>query len=406
MLSCGANLERVNITMESIAHHYGIHDLGIHSLSTMISISALGEEGRNVSKVTRVPPLILNMEKLRLITVLVKKVNKEKPEPELLDSMLEDTLAGVKSHKESTRFIGFLIAIAALTRLFGGLWQDEIVAIVNTALLFFLSKMFTKLRINHILTNFIELYIVGMITGLLTWAGFVQNFYVVILANAFFLIPGIPLVNSVRSIICGNELNGLLELFKVILESLSIVAGAAASYFIFSSCIGNLEDAFPPGDYSNLLYDAEIIVLSFLCSFGFGLTFHISWKEIGYAGIGAMLVRTVYILCLYFIPGYRFLIMLLAAFSADVFSESIAKIKHCPATYYLYAFVIPLIPGDLAAYSMFGVVWQNGTLFMENIIPLLESLLGISVGFVLASSIMHYVRKIKLGRMFAHNIKR
>ena len=46
-------------------------------------------------------------------------------------------------------------------------------------------------------------------------------------------IPGVPLVNSMRNILCGNEMNGILELLKVILETLTICFGVFIAYALF-----------------------------------------------------------------------------------------------------------------------------------------------------------------------------
>ncbi|MDD6302730.1 MAG: threonine/serine exporter family protein [Bacillales bacterium] len=406
MLSCGANLERVNLTIESICKHYGITDIGLHSLSVMISLSITDQYGNSASKIVKVPSLSLNMEKLKELSALAKKVAHETPNVKCLDSLLDETLNKVKIHPNYVIYLGYLIAMMALARLFGGSWQDIIVALLNTALLVGLKLLFSKITLNRVITNFFSMFSVGVIAGLLCKVGFVQNFYVVVLTNAFFLIPGIPMINSVRSMICGNEMNGLVELFKVIIESLTIVAGVAASYFLFENHISlTLENAFPPQNLTNIWVSLELMLLSFLASFGFGLTFNINWKEIFYASFGAVLVRLVYILLLIGIPQYSFVVVLVSAFSADLFSEILVLFKKRPATYYLYTFVIPLIPGDLVAYSMFGIVWNNGILFSQNIVECLTSLLGISVGFVLASAVMHYVRKIKIVKEFNKKIK-
>jgi hypothetical protein len=41
------------------------------------------------------------------------------------------------------------------------------------------------------------------------------------------------MVNSVRNILCGNEMNGIIELLKVFLEVITIVAGLYIAYFFF-----------------------------------------------------------------------------------------------------------------------------------------------------------------------------
>ena len=407
MLICGANLERVNIAMETICGHYDVRDLGIHSLSTVITVSGSDAEGNTRSNTLKIPAGTLDMEKLKSLHKLVRRVANENPEPSQLQGMLNEATAGIKMHGLWTMLGAYVVAMLALARLFGGGYQELICVTINTIGLFFLTKALSRLHLNKIITNFFCMLIAGCFAAGMAMLGFVQNYWVVVLTNAFYLIPGIQMVNSVRNLLCGNEMNGIIDMMKTILETIAICAGLAASYFIFGEKVGLLlEDAFPAGDYTNIIYDLELLVLSFFASVGFGLTFNISWKEISYAGLGAVLVRLVYIGLLILMPSHRFLFMMLAAFIASVFSEIMAMIKHTPASYYLYPFVVPLIPGDLFAFTMFGIWWQNSEMFLTNARECIFALMGISVGFVFGSSVMHFVRKSKIRKKYNLSIKK
>ena len=85
----------------------------------------------------------------------------------------------------------------------------------------------------------------------------------------------------------------------------------------------------------------------------------------------------------------------MAAFCAALYSEILALTKKEPSVLYRYPSIIPLIPGDLFCYVAFGIVWQNTSLIQKHGLNLALSLIGISVGFVLCSTIVHYIRKFK-----------
>ena len=51
------------------------------------------------------------------------------------------------------------------------------------------------------------------------------------------MIPGIPLVNAVRNLLCGNEMNGILEILKVLMETVAIVLGLVLSIYLFGGLI-------------------------------------------------------------------------------------------------------------------------------------------------------------------------
>jgi uncharacterized membrane protein YjjB (DUF3815 family) len=67
-----------------------------------------------------------------------------------------------------------------------------------------------------------------------------------------------------------------------------------------------------------------------------------------------------------------------------------------PATVFLYPAIVPLIPGDLFYYTMCGIVLSDRDMFEQNAGECLLALFGISIGFVLSSSILHYIRQIRI----------
>ena len=391
MIVSGANIERV-------CHAYGLHDVTCANLTTRISISAKDEEKTYAHRQTDVPPQAINLERLKKLNNLSFEVVREKPQEETL----YDLLHAVKSNDFPWWFvmIGFVVAMAGLARIFCAGWQEILIVELNTLLLFGLSKLFSKVHINRIITNFISMFLCSLIAMGFHALGFV-NFYIVCITNAFFLIPGIPMVNCARNLLCGNEMNGAIDLLKVLLEVCSIVAGIAAAYAILGSLMGapQIQETFNlRNELDPWLSSFELIILTLLASAGFSIVFNIQLKDLPFAALGGVIVRVVYILFQLIIP-YRFIYTLLAAFFAALYSEILAMVKKEPSTLNLYPAVVPLIPGDLFYYVALGLVWGNGELITQFGPDLVLTLVGISVGFVVCSTIVHYVRKFRFLRI-------
>ena len=400
MIVSGANIERVNMTTERICHAYGLHDVTCANLSTRISISAKDENKRYAHRQTDVLPQAINLERLKKLNNLSFEVTKNKPDV----TTLYDLLHAIKTNDFPwwVIMLGFVVAMAGLARIFAAGWAELLIVELNTLILFGLSKLYNKIHVNKILTNIVSMFICSSIAMLFYACHFVNNFYIVIITNAFFLIPGIPIINCARNLLCGNEMNGIIELLKVLLEVCSIVAGLAAAYALFSNMVGNalLEEniVVVPVTWLNSI---ELVFLTLMASTGFSVTFNIQLKDIGFAAIGGVIVRIVYILFQLAIP-YRFIFTMLAAFFAALYSEILAIVKKEPSTLYLYPSIVPLIPGDLFYYVALGIVWGNGTLISTYGPNLALSLMGISLGFVICSTVVHYVRKFRFLR-FVNN---
>ena len=394
MIVSGANIERVDMCIERICHAYGLHDVTCANLTTRISISAKNEKKDYAHRQTDVHPQIFNLERLKKLKNLSYFVSENTPDV----TTLYDLLHGVKTNDFPwwVIMIGYLVAMAGLGRIFAAGWAELLIIELNTLLLFGISKALTKVHINKTITNFISMLLCSLIAIFFYSIGFAQNFYIVVITNAFFLIPGIQMVNCSRNILCGNEMNGVIDLLKILLEICAIVAGFAAAYAITNGIIGDvyLEENIVVTPI-NWLTSTELVFLTLMASTGFSIVFNIQLKDLGFAAIGGVIVRIVFILAQLAFGDYRFIYTILAAFFAALYSEILAIIRKEPSTLYLYPSVVPLIPGDLFYYTALGLVWHNSTLITKNGPDLALALIGISVGFVLCSTIVHYIRKFK-----------
>ena len=403
MISCGANIERVDLCMDHLMHAYGLHDVTCANLTTRISISAKDDEKNYAHRQTDVPPQVFNLERLKKLNHLYYHVKENTPDVTTLYDLLHD----VKSN-DFPWFImlgGYLVAMAALARLFLAGPTELLITELNTVILFFLSRLASKIRLNKIVTNFVCMFLCSMIAMLFFASGFIGNFYIVVITNAFFLIPGIQMVNCARNLLCGNEMNGVIDLLKVILEVCTIVAGMAAAYAILGNLVGSLriQEFIDALSQTNLLRSFELVGLSFIASAGFGVVFNIQWKDLIYAAIGGTIVRIVYISLQAAIPEYRFIYTIVAAFCAALYSEVLAIVKKEPGVLYRYPSIIPLIPGDLFFYVAAGIIWGDTTLITAHAPNLGLVLVGISLGFVLCSTVVHYVRKAKFMKLITNS---
>lgn len=141
-----------------------------------------------------------------------------------------------------------------------------------------------------------------------------------------------------------------------------------------------------------MVANIELVVLSFFASLGFAIVFQIRGRDLVYAGLGGALTRIVFLILMAFIP-YRLVYAGLAAMFAAFYAEAMGTYKKVPSTMFLYPSIIPLIPADLLYFAIGGLVLQEAHTFRDNMINCVLALIGISVGFVIASTLSHYVRR-------------
>lgn len=236
MLSTGANLERVNDTMNRICLSYHLNTVSIFSLSSTISLSAKSPEGETATRQISVPAASNHLEKLNRLNRLSREICSTTPPPSELASLLTES-EDVKEYSTLTVIIGYLIAMTCLCGIFGGSFLDIVAADLITVVLFWTIRLLNKPSLNHIIVNVLTMWIAGTLAILMIKIGIGKHFFIIAITNSMMLIPGIPLVNATRNILCGNEMNGILEYLKVILETGAIVLGIVISIYMFGGLI-------------------------------------------------------------------------------------------------------------------------------------------------------------------------
>ena len=276
-----------------------------------------------------------------------------------------------------------------LSLIFGGGLAEVICAAVITVALRFFVKLMQRIDMNRLVASAVTMSAATLAVMLLYTAGITSEPAVLIITLSMIFLPGIPLVNAVRNLICDHEMNGVLQLMRVIVETAALAAGIYAAVFLFRGGAG-LEDKI----ITPLSDPVLLILLSFCASVGFGIVFEIPPHDLWRAGIGGVLTRITLIV----LPGiiqYRLIYTGLAALTAALYAEFLASKRKDPSTYFVYPAIIPLIPGDMFFHAILGSLYANWSMTLTNGGNCIVALLGMSLGFVISSSIAHYVRKIK-----------
>ena len=131
---------------------------------------------------------------------------------------------------------------------------------------------------------------------------------------------------------------------------------------------------------------------AFLGSIGFAIFLKMKGKQIFYAGLGGLVTRCIYLMVFDFCQS-DFISNLVAAVFVGIFAEIMARVNRAPATIFLTAAAIPLIPGGKLYYTMYGLVSEDHALFIESGTSAVVIALAISLGFVVVAVLKRYLDK-------------
>ncbi len=210
LMSNGASTGRVRTTVNRIAGALGYEvELLITSRSLMLTVTE--ENGSDyTSSVRRTPPHAVNFRIVSGISRMSWRV-------------IEDNLSVEQINIEITRLTSLphyprllvlsLVALsgASFCRLFGGGWLEMLVTFMATFVGLFIRQEAIKHRFNPYMAIVFASFAASLISGLSVKMGIGSTSDHALATSVLFLIPGVPLINSLTDLIDGNTLNGIVR---------------------------------------------------------------------------------------------------------------------------------------------------------------------------------------------------
>lgn len=137
-----------------------------------------------------------------------------------------------------------------------------------------------------------------------------------------------------------------------------------------------------------------IIISGAIGSLGFSYVFQSPKRRTLINVLGGFLVCVIYVFgdC---ISDKVFFVNFFPAVAATVYAEIMARVVKAPATPILACSIIPLVPGSKLYYTTYYFVMGEKELFDITVHELLEIALGLAVGIICVTVIVHEINRQK-----------
>ena len=133
--------------------------------------------------------------------------------------------------KKTKFYIGSMISAGAFTLFFGGNGYDAFVAVLFSLLIYFIDDKIKKYCPNIMMFNFITAFIVGLGISVVS-RFFGLNADKIVIGDIMLLIPGVAFTNSMRNLLVGDTLAGVMRLVETILWAAALAVGFVLSMMI------------------------------------------------------------------------------------------------------------------------------------------------------------------------------
>lgn len=231
MLVSGAEVARVEDTITRICSAYGCAEVDVFTITSSIVVTVKREDGERITQTRRVHSYSTDLYRLDKLNSLSRRLCKELPGEEAIQKSLEEILKEPPCSLR-VRCIASACSAGAFTVFFGGgLWDMAVAAILGLLLRLLMAGM-ERVRSNPMFSNFAGAFLVALLAIFSVSLGFGRDYEKIIIGNIMLLISGVAFVNSLRDMISGDMMAGILRLCESVVLAVFIATGVAAAILL------------------------------------------------------------------------------------------------------------------------------------------------------------------------------
>ena len=240
LLQNGAEISRVEETMERICRYYGAESMDSFVLSNGIFITGGYESKKSYARVGHIPVGGASLDKVVAVNQLSREVEEGcYATPELVRQKLEE-IAKMPTGKKWHKILASGIGSGFFCVLTGGNFQDCIAAFIAGIVLYIYVIFIGEKYLSKILGNILGGAII-VAACILCFRFNIGNHLETIISGAIMpMIPGVAFANGIRDIANGDYIAGAVRLLDAILRFMCIAIGVGMAFSIYHYLAGGV----------------------------------------------------------------------------------------------------------------------------------------------------------------------
>lgn len=345
LLENGAEISRVEDTMERIASHYGVDSGHFFVLSN--GIFTTGSLGR-YANVEFIPIRGIQLSKV----VEVNKLSYEIAAGKHTLSQTRERLEAIRAAPPKPaweQILGSAFGAAGFCAVFGGGFMDCAADFAIGALLYVFC-LFVSGSLSKIVGGICKALVATVLCLVSFRLGFGESLSNIIIGAVMPLIPGVPFVNGVRDLANSDYIAGLTRLTDAMLGFICIALGVSISFvadgWLFGGMI-KLSGMTVNPQTAGILWQC---LAAFIGTFAFAILFGAPRKQYFSAGAIGAIGWVIYLMLTRFCHFGPTVSIIAATTVICILSRFTAVKDRCPSTVYLLCGIFPLVPGA-------GIFW-------------------------------------------------
>lgn len=238
LLENGAEIFRVEETMDRICRHFDLQSGNAFVLSNGIFMTAGSEKESFFAKVQHIPVSGTHLDKVAAVNQLSREIERGSYTLEEAEAELE-RISRMPAKRKWVQILASGLGSASFCYLFGGEIQDSVVAFM-AGLVLYLYVLQISVRLSKIVGNILGGALVTLFCGLLHHVGFGEKLNYMIIGSIMPLIPGVAFTNAIREMADSDYISGGVRMMDALLGFLSIAIGVGMGTALLNWMTGGM----------------------------------------------------------------------------------------------------------------------------------------------------------------------
>ncbi len=224
LLISGAEVSRVEDTVMRLGNAYGFARTEVFSITSCIILTIYTQEGECVSQSRRVRRYAIDMDRLEQANALSRMLCAETPSPDRIPALLAP-LQKPARYNEAVLSAAYFVAAASFAVFFGGGVSDALAAGLTGLAIRWLLRLGDRLAMNPLIATFFCAFSGSGIIMLLTALTIGKTVDTIMMGCVMLLIPGLAFTSSLRDMISGDTVTGLMGFCDAVIKAVILAIG-------------------------------------------------------------------------------------------------------------------------------------------------------------------------------------
>ena len=227
LLTSGAEIIRVEDTLNRLCSAYGFTQINVFSITSSIVLTAHCPDDRVITQTRRIPARDTNLAKVEKVNALSRRICKT---PLSVSEFREEVakVRAVGTYPQWILCLSYVVISATFCVFFGGSAWDSFAAAISGLVVFFIQLFLRKLKMNGVLHSLLASAMTALVVVFLVKLGIGHTPSNITIGNIMLLIPGVAFTTALRDLTNGDTLSGLLGLSEAVIKAIAIAIGFAA----------------------------------------------------------------------------------------------------------------------------------------------------------------------------------